>query len=101
MSKAKPKRLLLLAFFIPRKAFLESKRGDDEKRLECNIKKVSFLSTYWCDAFLTDDKRVAEPCFKTLTSKKSEDFIFLHRCQKVVQQFRLVGKVMVMKEGNS
>ena len=30
-----------------------------------------------------------------------EDFIFLHRCQKVVQQFRLVGKVMVMKEGNS
>ena len=36
-------------------------------------KKVSFLSAYWDDAFLTDDKRVAEPCFKTLTSKKSEE----------------------------
>ena len=56
-------------------------------------KKVSFLSAYW-DAFLTDDKRVTEPCFKTLTSKKSEEktSIFLHRCQKVVQQFRLVSK---------
>ena len=60
------------------------------------LKKVSFLSAYWDDAFLTDDKRVTEPCFKTLTSKKSEEktSIFLHRCQKVVQQFRLVSKVM-------
>ena len=72
MSKAKPKRLLLLVFLSSEGLFGIQKEVTTKNDLNAISKKVSFLSTYWDDAFLTDDKRVAEPCFKTMTSKKSE-----------------------------
>ena len=65
--------LLLLAFFSSEGLFGIQKEVTTKNDLNAISKKVSFLSAYWDDAFLTDDKRVAEPCFKTLTSKKSEE----------------------------
>ena len=73
MSKAKPKGSLCWPFLFLRKPFWNPKEVAAKNDLNAISKKVSFLSTYWDDAFLTDDKRVAEPCFKTLTSKKSEE----------------------------